>query len=252
MKELSLSKKIGKARFALVKTKPYILVIILFTLFMLILSAAIIVQMFEDDYSDIAILGTSILNSFFTYSFLTITTVVPRSLCLRQSALTKGNANMYDLFMQFPITKKQVLIKVFKNWAITSCIPIATGIASCIIPMFYKRAEQVNPQVGLIVILTTVILVALEAITLLLVNNKLHNSTSFKVTCFVVFYVVFMFFLICSDKAWFLKHISGFSIFSGIVGVIILLCIIPVMWIITKVVVLDKKGKEAWHYEKIE
>lgn len=252
MKELSSSKKIGKARFALVKTKPYMVAMIFLILFILLLSVAVIIQMFEDDYSDTAIIGTSVLSSFLTYSFLAVTTVVPRSLSVRQSALIKGNANMYDLFIQFPITKKQLLTKVLKNWALISSIPIVTVLAMCIIPMFYKRAQEINSQIGLIVILTVIILSSIEVIILLLVNCKIHKSTSFKVTYIFVSYAIFMFVMTCSDKAWFLKSISGFDIFSGIVGVIILLAVIPVMWIITKKFLIDKKGKEAWHYEIIE
>lgn len=251
MKELNSNKKISKARFALTKTKPYIATIIIFALFSLLFPVVLIIQMFEDDYSDTALIGFGMMTAFYSYIVLILTTVVPKCLSAKQSAIIKGNANMYDLFMQFPLTKKQVLTKVFRNWAFSSIVPIATTITLCVIPMFYKRAQDVNSQIGLVVILTALVLATTEVFTLLTVNSKIHKSTPFKVTYFIVLYVVFMFSMLCGDKTWFLNHIGGFEIFSGIVGVIILLAFVPLMWIITKLLVIDANGKEAWHYEKI-
>ena len=252
MTKVSSSKKIGKAKFALTKTKPYIATIIIFLLISLLFPVALIIQMFEDDYSDTAIAGFGMMTAFYSYIVLILTTVIPRCLSAKQNGIIKENANMYDLFMQFPLTKKQVLTKAFKNWAFSSIIPIATSITLCVIPMFYKRAQQINSQVGLVVILTALILATFEIILILTVNNKIHKSTPFKVTYFIVLYAIFMFTMFCGDEQWFLNHINGFDIFSGFVGVVILLAFIPIMWIITKVFLLDKKGKEAWHYEKVE
>lgn len=252
MKELSTSKKIGKARYALSKSRSYTITIIILIVFSLIFPAGLIIQMFEKDYSETALIGFGFLSSLYTFNLLTITTVVPRCMGMKQRTVAKGNANMYDLFIQFPLTKKQVLTKAFKNWSLLSIISIATAITLCVIPMFYKRAQEVNSQIGFIVVTTVFVLITLEVVTILTSNCKFNRSTPFKVVYFFSLYGIFMFSMLCGDKVWFLKHIGGFDIFSGIVGVIILLCIIPLMWIITKVFLLDKKGKEAWHYEKIK
>ena len=242
MAEINSNKKIGKARFALLKSKSYIITIIILLVCSLVFPAGLIIQMFEDDYSDTALVGFGLMTAFFSFSIFAFTTVVPVGISKKQRIAAKGNINMYDLFMQFPLTKKQVLSKAFRLWALSSILPIATTIAVCIIPIFYQKAQVLNSQIGLIVVLDFIVLVTIEAVNILASNYKINSSPPFKITLFISVYIAFMFNVIFGDKSWFLNAISGFDIFSGIVGIIITLCIIPLMWILTKVFLLDKKG----------
>ena len=72
----------------------------------------------------------------------------------------------------------------------------------------------------------------------------------------ISYLIITIFYLILLALCMFISRLSfmdnfynNFDIFTKFVGLVLLILVVPVMFVLTKILVFNQKGKEAWYYE---
>ncbi len=247
----SISKKIDSCRKALLSSTNTFFMIV-FLLFLLVFPCFVIIMMFERDSYNSPLCTFSFFSTVFSLFFYAFISILPVRISFRNKCAINGNSSMYEMFMQFPITKAHIMKKAFQKWCISSSICVATTVAMCVIEMLRNYEKPIDGKVGLAVLINFATLFVIEFLTIISVNNASKALVNVKRFAFVIAYVIYFGLLFSEHKKWFIDFTYNFKAFSGITGIIISVSIIPIMWLLTKIFVFDVKGKEAWHYEKIK
>lgn len=253
MKTWSTSKKILKARNAFYKKSGINLSVYIFKIFPIVMLGFVILattdmKSLHEDGLYSSLLSMVIWMSLIGFLFVAI---IPTKINKKMTAISKGNPNLAVSFSHFPITKIDCLKFSFIEWIKFSIIPFLGVIYLCIATMIFDYLEIVKGEIGFMTLLLCISFALSEFMSIGLINTseKAYKNATIIIYSFYILMLIFGAFLYNISVVS--KFINKFEFVAGPIGIVIIILVIPVMYIITKVFVFDRKGKEAWFYEKV-
>ncbi len=251
MKSISAYKKVKKARNALYKGSGLTLMTKFYLgLAILMLGIGVAATLDKSSTETDGLYSIMIVNgiwmSMFCYFFRS---VLPNQITPKQRAMAKGNATVSELFVQFPVTKKDCVKVSFNEWVFTSLAPIVFGIYFCVASMVIDYLESEKGEIGFMIMTTVVSLAFVEYSSIIAVNHK-KKYKNVLTMILLIFYFILIVSSVFLSKLYFMQSFySLFKFVAGPVGIAMLILVVPIMALLTKVFVLDTSGKEAWIYE---
>jgi len=251
MKTLSISKKIGKSRNALYKGSGLSWVTILYYCLVLLMvgvcvGASLDKSSVEDGDMFTMLIAQVIWMSLFVYFYRA---VLPTQFSAKQRAAFKGNGSISEVFVQFPVTKKDCIKVSLMEWMKCSVPSIVLGIYLCIATMIFDYLSVQKGAIGFMVLMIIISTCFVEFISIISVNSKKDIKTKLYVILFILYFALIISSTFLAMMSFMEKFYDLFKAFSGPIGICLLILVIPVMYLLTKILILDKTGREAWHYE---
>lgn len=245
---MSSNRKIGKARSYIMNGNrkfkyEYLFILVIL---MLITSAFFFGIDKTKEYDSGFYLVMSQGSIFLIFSMICSLSIIPTVASKKQQSAIKGSATFSDVFSQLPVTKKQCLNYSFFQWAKISLLPIVGWSIICLQSILLPHLKQYKGEIGFVVFFV-ILFLASVFFSLLLVSNCSKRMKTVLLTTTLVLMFFFMFLGLFLYRFNFIFNIiNKFDFLSGPFGIACLFLIIPVMYIIMRIFVLNKKGKDAW------
>ncbi len=248
MENISVSKKIRMARNSLYMGTGMRVFKVFFLLFSVIMGAAIINFSLFDDEPQTAFIF--VFNFLFMSQYLFFTNaVIPNFVSQKQRMMMKGCCSACDTLMLFPIRKKDCMKMSFRAWALASSISLSVVAALNVAVLF---TDRYNDRKGTIAFSAVIVLFVVSATLIMTMFASVFGKKYMKflgIAALIIYLCFFVFSLFLSgleSMSWVYEAFSGFA---GLPAIIVIVLTIPVMYALSSLLVINKKGSEAWYNE---